>query len=135
MLVLLIIFMIASPFMNVEEEEGEDLNVPKVTTAVNLGESEHLLVINTDGTLLLNETHVNRQELDSFLVQLVDQKTESGEIEGLKLYIAADETVTWKNLAEIMSIAKNAGVEKIGMVEELIEGEIVLELEPDADPS
>jgi biopolymer transport protein TolR len=123
MLVLLIIFMIASPFISIEEEEGEDLNVPKTETAVNLGEAEHLLAINADSGLLLDGIAVTREELYANLYNWVTELYESEAREGLKLFIAAEETVTWKTLAEVMSLAKKAGVEKIGMVEKLIEHE------------
>lgn len=129
MLVLLIIFMIASPFLSVEEEEGEELNVPKTETAINLGESEHLLEIKADGTLILNENPVTKAQLDATIRARVLELLESDSREGLTLFIAADEDVTWKRLAEIMSLVKKAGVEKLGMVEELI-GPGMLEVEP-----
>ena len=123
MLVLLIIFMIASPFLAVEEEEGEEMNVPKTETAINLGEAEHLLFIQVDGALILDDTPVTMEQLDANLRTWVDELYEAEAREGLTLFLAADESVTWKTLAEIMSLAKKAGVEKLGMVEELI-GEV-----------
>lgn len=120
MLVLLIIFMIASPFLTVEEEEGEEMNVPKTETAINLGEAEHLLFIQADGALILDDTPVTMEQLDENLRKWVDELYEAEAREGLTLFIAADESVTWKTLAEIMSLGKKAGVEKLGMVEELI---------------
>jgi biopolymer transport protein TolR len=120
MLVLMIIFMIASPFLHVQEKEGEDFQVPKVDTAIPLGESEHLLKVQADGTLLLNDQPVTMEVLDNSLRQWVDELADANSREGLKLFIAADNAVTWKQLAEVMSVAKLAGVEKIGMVEELI---------------
>ncbi len=120
MLVLMIIFMIASPFLHVEEEQGEDLQVPKVDTAIPLGKTEHLLKVQADGSLLLNDQPVTMEVLDNSLRQWVDELVDTNSREGLKLFIAADEAVTWKQLAEVMSVAKLAGVEKIGMVEQLI---------------
>ncbi len=129
MLVLLIIFMIASPFLVVEEKEGEEMNIPKTETAINLGESEHLLEIKADGTLILDENPVTEPQLDHTIRARVLELLESDSIEGLTLFIAADEDVTWKRLAEIMSLVKKAGVEKLGMVEELI-GPGMSEVEP-----
>lgn len=131
MLVLLIIFMIASPFLVVEEKEGEELNVPKTETAINLGESEHLLEIKADGTLILNENPLSQQQLDSTIRTRVLELLEADSRDGLTLFIAADEDVTWSRLAEIMSLVKKAGVEKLGMVEELI-GPGMSEVLPDA---
>lgn len=124
MLVLLIIFMIASPFLRKQEKEGEELKVPKVETAIPLGEAEHLLVINVDGMLVLDDVPIEKASLGPTLEQLADALKASGSVEGLKLYIAADEKVTWKQLAEVMSIAKQSKIEKIGMVQELLAGEL-----------
>ena len=123
MLVLLIIFMIASPFLHVEEEEGEELRVPKVETAVPIGEAEHLLEMRADGSFILDENPVVKEELSPILEKWASDLKEAGEVEGLKLYIAAEEEVTWKELAEVMSIAKLASVERLAMVEELVIGE------------
>jgi biopolymer transport protein ExbD len=124
MLVLLIIFMIASPFLRKEEKEGEELKVPKVETAIPLGEAEHLLVINADGTLVLDEMPIEKASLGPTLEQLAKALKDTGSVEGLKLYIAADEKVTWKQLAEVMSIAKLSKIERLGMVQELLTGEL-----------
>jgi len=129
MLVLLIIFMIASPFLMIEEKEGEELNVPKTETAINLGESEHLLEIRADGTLILDENPLTKPQLDSTIRARVLELLEADSRDGLTLFIAADEDVTWSRLAEIMSLVKKAGVEKLGMVEELI-GPGMSEVEP-----
>ncbi len=123
MLVLLIIFMIASPFLKTQEKEGEELRVPKVETAVPLGEAEHLLVIQKDGSLVLDDQPITREELSPTLLQWAQQLKDAGEPEGLKLYIAADEDVSWRELADIMSIAKRSSVERLAMVQELMTGE------------
>ena len=124
MLVLLVIFMIASPFLQEQEKEGEEFKVPKVETAIPLGEAEHLLVVYPDGSLVLDEVAIDKPALGPTLVQLADDLKATGSVEGLKLYIAADETVTWKQLADVMSIAKQSKIEKIGMVQELLKGEL-----------
>ena len=125
-LVLLIIFMIASPFLQVEEEEGEELRVPQVETAVPLGEAEHLLVMMADGSLILDDNPIDKVSLSPILEKWADDLKASGEVEGLKLYIAAEEEVTWKDLAEVMSIAKISKVERLGMVEELVSGDVTI---------
>jgi biopolymer transport protein ExbD len=134
MLVLLIIFMIASPLLMVQEEEGEEMEVPKTDTAINLGEAEHLLFIQADGTLMLDDTPVSTEQLDANLREWVIALYEAEAREGLTLFIAAEEAVTWKKLADIMSLAKKAGVEKLGMVEELI-GDVGLDTVPVEQPS
>lgn len=108
MLVLLIIFMVATPMMS----EGLDVDLPQTKKVEVLPtEVEHMvLTVRKDGTLFLDEYKVNdMEELEEKLELLVKAKNKS-------LFLQADKEVPYGVVVDIMGRIKAVGIEKLGVV-------------------
>ena len=109
MLCLLIIFMITAPMM----QHGLDVNLPQAKSPVMERTQEDLiLTVKRDGSIFLgnDNTPVTIGFLEEKLEALYKDR------EKKDLYIKADENVVYGRVVSVMSIAKAAGVERIGMI-------------------
>lgn len=107
MLVLLIIFMVATPMM----AEGLEVDLPQ-TRKVDIlpTEIDHLvLTVRKDGSMFLDEYKVEREELEDFLKRLVKEKNKS-------LFLQADKEVPYGIVVDVMGRIKAVGIEKLGVV-------------------
>lgn len=109
MLVLLIIFMVATPMMS----EGLEVDLPQTKKVEVLpSETDHMiLTLRQDGALYLDEYRVALEELESYLQQLVKEKNKS-------LFLQADKNVPYGMVVDVMGRIKNVGIEKLGVVAE-----------------
>lgn len=109
MLVLLIIFMVATPMMS----EGLQVDLPQTKKVEVLpSEADHMiLTLRQDGTLYLDEYQVALEELENYLQQLVKEKNKS-------LFLQADKNVPYGMVVDVMGRIKNVGIEKLGVVAE-----------------
>lgn len=110
MLVLLIIFMVATPMMT----EGLEVDLPQTRQVEVLpAESDHMiLTIRRDGTIFLDEYAVNSlQDLGGYLLHLVKEKNKS-------LFLQADKEVPYGLVVEVMGEIKAAGIENLGVMAE-----------------
>jgi len=107
MLVLLIIFMVATPMMS----EGLEVDLPQTSQVEVLPtEIEHLiLTVRKDGVIYLDEYKVEKDELEGYLKRLVKDKNKG-------LFLQADKEVPYGIVVEIMGQIKAAGIEKLGVV-------------------
>ena len=107
MLVLLIIFMITAPMMNM----GVDLDLPQVT-AQNVEDPQGKLVLSIakNDRVFLGGTQVTWKDLEAKLKSNERVKKESA------LYIEADTNLPYGVVITAMAIAKNAGVQKVMML-------------------
>lgn len=114
MLVLLIIFMVATPMMT----EGLEVDLP-VTRQVEVlpSENDHLiLTIRRDGKIYLDEYAVNSmEELGGYLTKLVKEKNKT-------LFLQADREVPYGLVVEVMGEIKAAGIENLGVMAEQLGG-------------
>lgn len=117
MLVLLIIFMISAPFI---VPRGKEVHLPKVKEFKTLKSENNLLLINNDGAMELNGVAVNEGEFQMSLENIVDASSEP-----VNLFIRGDENVGYGIIVNAMDIAKMAGVERISLVSEVEEAEVV----------
>lgn len=112
MLVLLIIFMVATPLM----ESGIPIQLPKAATkALPKGEDPVVLTLTKDNHLFLGKTEVPLGELEKKL-RTVYEKREKQEI-----LIRADASLPYGTVAAAMALVKNAGINKIGLVTDTAE--------------
>lgn len=107
MLVLLIIFMVATPMMT----EGLEVDLPQTQqVAVLPTEVDHLvLTVRKDGTIFLDEYKVELPELEGYLQRLVKEKNKT-------LFLQADKEVPYGIVVDIMGRIKAVGIEKLGVV-------------------
>ena len=110
MLVLLIIFMVATPMMS----EGLDVDLPQTRQVEVLPtDTEHMtLTIRKDAAIFLDEYRVDDiEQLETFLVTNVKEKNRS-------LFLQADKEVPYGLVVDVMGRIKAAGIEKLGVIAE-----------------
>lgn len=108
MLVLLIIFMVAAPMMNV----GVPLKLPETAAASLPTEQEEPLVISVsaDGGLFIMNAEVPEAELIPKLVAVAAERTSK------KVFIRADGAIPYERVAQIMGALNANGFREIGLV-------------------
>ncbi|MBQ7586368.1 MAG: ExbD/TolR family protein [Desulfovibrionaceae bacterium] len=113
MLVLLIIFMVATPMMS----QGLDVDLPQTKQAEVLpSELDHMiLTVRKDGKLFLEEYAVNTlDELEGYLLRLVKEKNKT-------LFLQADKEVPYGIVVEVIGRIKAVGIEKMGVMADAVE--------------
>lgn len=110
MLVLLIISMVTTPFM----EQGVNVELP-VASGQNLQKQEVVeapivLYVSKDRNLRLGDRPVPRADLSKALSeQFKDRKQR-------ELFVRADKDVPYGVVAEVMALVQSAGIERVGLV-------------------
>ena len=110
MLVLLIIFMVATPMMT----EGLEVDLPQTKQVEVLPtDNEHMiLTVRRDGRVYLEEYAIeNLSELEGYLLRLVKDKNRT-------LFMQADREVPYGVVVEVMGQIKAAGIENLGVIAE-----------------
>jgi biopolymer transport protein TolR len=113
MLVLLIIFMVAAPMM----QQGVDVNLPQVV-ATELPSDPDLLIVSVDrtGNVYVGKTRVPLNTLGEKLRAIYSRKARK------EAYLRADKDVPYGVVIEVMAAMKLAGVERLGMVTDQLDG-------------
>ncbi|MEL6522281.1 MAG: protein TolR [Pseudomonadota bacterium] len=108
MLVLLIIFMVAAPLLTV----GVPVELPETAAQALPTEQEEPLTvtIEADGTVTLMTTEVDQGELIPKLRAVAAERSDD------KVYLRADETVPYGQVATIMGALNAGGFNEIGLV-------------------
>lgn len=108
MLVLLIIFMVAAPIL----QQGVQLELPKESLAPLEGDSEQLVVsIDKAGKVFVGEgNEVPVQNLGERVKGIIAKKADQ------RVFIKADQSVSYGTVMAAMASLKRAGVEKVGLV-------------------
>jgi len=109
MMVLLIIFMITAPLM----QQGLDVNLPQAKSpSIEKTDEDLVLTISKDGSIFLgsDKSPVTIGFLEHKLSKIYENRDKKD------LYIKADEKVFYGRVVAVMSLAKAAGVERIGMI-------------------
>jgi biopolymer transport protein ExbD len=114
MLVLLIIFMVVTPLL----QKGVDVVLPEAQYPVDHPDNESVvtLAVKRDRTLYLDMIPVPRTDLHTSIREKFDGRTEK------ILFLKADEAVDYGSVLEVMDIARQGGVEEIGLITELRRG-------------
>lgn len=107
LLVLLIIFMVITPVA----QKGIDIKLPETgdTSTSHAQSTSLVLVIERDLSVTLNREPISKEMLETRLRDLY--RTDSKK----PLFVKADETVPYKDVLELIDIAKGAGVEVVGV--------------------
>jgi biopolymer transport protein TolR len=109
MLVLLIIFMVTAPMLQM----GIDVNLPRVRAkAVDVAEEKLVLTINGAKEIFLNKTQTPLAGLKTKLEQIFASRIER------EIYLRADRNVPYGFVVEVMAEVRKAGVDKLGMITE-----------------
>ncbi len=107
MLVLLIIFMVAAPMMT----HGVPVDLPQTTAEVMpIDEQKLLLSITRERKVFLGEAEIPYARLKSALLSNARLQREK------ELYVRADAEVAYGFAMQVLSIVKEAGIEKLGLV-------------------
>jgi biopolymer transport protein ExbD len=111
LLVLLIIFMAALPLT----QKGLDINLPAETRAANqqqVDTSQIVLEYTATRQISVNKQDVTIQELGLRLREIYEERKDK------TLFIAGAGTLRYGEIIEVIDAAKDAGVEKVGIVTE-----------------
>lgn len=113
MLVLLIIFMVTAPMIG----RGVELDLPKAQAQLmNVDESKLVMTIDGDRKVFLGETEIPPARLEEALVNNNRLQREG------ELYLKADKNISYGFVVQVMAIIKKAGIPKLGMVTDPVEG-------------
>ncbi len=108
-LVLLIIFMVAAPMLQM----GIDVNLPRVKAkSIDVTEEKLVLTVNGARDVFLNKSRIALPELRVKLEHIF-----AGRIDR-DLFLKADKSVPYGFVVEVMSEVRKAGVDKLGMITE-----------------
>jgi len=108
MLVLLIISMVTTPFL--EQGVNVDLPVAGGKTLQTGQEATIVIYYSKDGNLRIGDTPVSRSDL----IRTLKQKFEGRKDKGVVLH--GDKGVSYGSIVEIMAMLQGAGIEQLGLV-------------------
>jgi len=111
-LVLLIIFMITAPMLQM----GVDVDLPKTTTKAMPAEEERVVVTLTkDRKLFIDRYDVPQDQLKDRLKAILERKVNR------EVFFRADQALPYGEVMTVMGLLRESGVEKLGMVTEPLE--------------
>lgn len=108
MLVLLIIFMVAAPMMQV----GVPIEMPDTAAAAMPNEEEAPLAISitADGLLFINDTEISDDDLIPKLTAIAGERVSD------KVFLRADGALAYERVAQVMGALNAGGFNNIGLV-------------------
>jgi biopolymer transport protein TolR len=113
MLVLLIIFIVTAPMMTA----GIDVNLPKVeASAVSAKEEPIVITIDRYKRVYMNDRALSAADLRTKLDAIHRNRP------GVTVLLNADESVPYGHVMSAMADIRKAGIEKVGMMTEPLEG-------------
>ena len=111
LLLLLVIFMAALPL----SQRGLDINLPAETKTQNQTQvdvSQIVIEYTGDRKISINKQDVTIHELEDRLRKIYEERKDK------TLFIAADGSLRYGDIVEVIDAAKGAGVEKVGIITE-----------------
>lgn len=112
-LVLLIIFMVTAPML----QQGVDVNLPQAAAKAITVETERIVVtVDPTGRIFVGKQPVKLNELQKKLAAIFENRSEK------EVYFRADKSVSYGLVVKVIAEIKNAGIEKLGMVTQPLEG-------------
>lgn len=115
-LVLLIVFMITAPLL----QQGLPVNLPEAAApALKRTKTDVIVSIQGDGNVFIGDDDevIPDDELEGRLLAIYQAKEQKD------LFIKADRNVRYGKVVRVMSVAKKAGVDRIGMITQPETGE------------
>lgn len=107
MLVLLIVFMITAPLLT----HAVKIDLPTAASQASNEKPETVtLAVDAAGAMYWNDQKIADSELDARLAAAAAQPVQP------ELHLRADRETRYQKLAEIMSAARSAGIQKMGFV-------------------
>ncbi|MBV7394299.1 protein TolR [Mameliella sediminis] len=108
MLVLLIIFMVAAPLLTV----GVPVELPKTAAQALPSDPQEPLTVTlaADGTVLIQNSEIAREDLVNRLRAIAAERADD------RVYLRADGTVPYSDVAQIMGALNAGGFSSIGLV-------------------
>jgi len=112
LLVLLIIFMVITPMA----QKGIDVQLPETQpqdqqeTQARVPNRGIVLTLESDKSLKLNQDPITRDMLEGRLRDLYQTRTDK------TIFIRADKSVLYKEVLELIDVAKGAGIEVLGVM-------------------
>jgi biopolymer transport protein TolR len=104
MLVLLIVFMVTAPLINV----GVPVNLPKTSApAINQADEPLTVTIDKDGKIFVQEAQIEEEALSAKLDLVSKQNKET------KIYIKGDKTRSYGDIMHVMGLIYSAGFTKV----------------------
>ena len=109
MLVLLVIFMITAPLLQV----GVPVDLPKTSAQQVGGKDEPLVVsVNSKDEVFLGETKYELEELSTKLKAVHDEKPDQ------RVFIRGDKTINYGRMMEVMGVVIDSGFRQLGLLGE-----------------
>ncbi len=109
-LVLLIIFMVTAPMM----QTGIDVDLPESkATAIPSKEERLVITVKRDGKIFINDYEVTLESLQDKLKGIYQNRPQKG------VFLRADKNLPYGYIVKVMSVIREAGIYKLGMVTEL----------------
>jgi biopolymer transport protein ExbD len=107
MLVLLVIFIITAPLLT----HSVKIDLPKASSTPNITRPDHIeFGIRENGVLYWNGAPVTRQEMAARFGEAAQKQPQP------ELHIRADRFAHYESVAQVMSAAAKAGLQRIGFV-------------------
>lgn len=111
MLVLLVVFIVTAPLL---VPQSLKITLPETerltsSSSVSLAIEKTRLIIQADGKLVFDEKPVNDKELAILLRAKAMEPS-------FQLFVESDEAVKYGRVAQVMAIAKNAGIPRISFL-------------------
>jgi biopolymer transport protein TolR len=112
MLVLLIIFMVTAPLLNL----GVDIDLPKSTAkSIEQKKEPIVVVVSTDGTYSLKMQDLPQQKVDAaVLTRKVSAFVKSNP--EVAVFVAGDRSASYDTVYQAMVLLQQAGVERVGLM-------------------
>ena len=105
-MVILICFILVAPML----KHGVEIDLPQSTSQkVEVGD-KHVIKLDKDERLYLNEVRVEPKKLEEDLQRIAD--TEEDPV----IYLEADQSLTYGKVMEVMSAIKRAKIAKVGLI-------------------
>jgi len=112
MLVLLIIFMVTAPMLT----QGVDVNLPQANAKAMRADEERLVItVDANSRIFIGRQPVEFNRMSRTLKAIVAQRTDR------QVFFRADRAVPYGFVVKVIAEARNAGIEKLGMVTEPLE--------------
>jgi biopolymer transport protein ExbD len=107
MLVLVIIFIITAPLLT----HGIKIDLPKASSTANPEKPETVtLSLDAKGKVFWNDNAVTDEQLPAMMAEAAKKEPQP------EMHLRADRETRYQKLAEIMSMARNAGLTRLGFV-------------------